>query len=132
MKTKIPLWINILQVIILAILAFQTYTSYFNLTLLYPELIVDETTRTIMYTLAGRNAVMVVISLLVLFWQKPHFYSFAFLMHFLRDLQDMFISLLIDAPIAIFIVFLSMFVIPEFFAYLKLNTMAKNQEQKLL
>jgi len=30
MKTKIPLWINILQVVILAILSFQTYACYFN------------------------------------------------------------------------------------------------------
>jgi|GEM_PF-4442711 len=41
MKTKIPVWINILQVIILAILSFQTYACYFNPKLIYPEFVMD-------------------------------------------------------------------------------------------
>ena len=124
MKTKIPIWINILQVLILAILTFQTYASYFNPSLLSPGPVVDSTSAKIIYTLAGRNAVMMVISILALVRQDARFYSFAFLMHSLRELQDMFITPLTGAPFAIFFVFLIVFVIPEITAYLKLNKLA--------
>ncbi|MBI5053513.1 MAG: hypothetical protein HZB52_09630 [Chloroflexi bacterium] len=128
MKTKIPVWINILQVLILAILTFQTYACYFNPSLLYPGFTVDEVTAKTIYVLAGRNAVMMVISILALVKQNPRFYSFAFLMHSLRELQDMFITPLTGEPgtqaIAIFFVFLLVFVIPEISAYFKLNKMA--------
>ncbi|MBI3241260.1 MAG: hypothetical protein HYZ49_03095 [Chloroflexi bacterium] len=128
MKTKIPIWINILQVVILAILSFQTYACYFNPNLIYPGITIDATSAKMIYVLAGRNAVMMVISILALVKQNPRFYSFAFLMHSLRELQDMFIVPLTGEPgvpaIANFLVFLIIFVIPEITAYLKLNKMA--------
>ncbi len=124
MKTKIPVWINILQVLILAILTFQTYACYFNPQLLYAGFTVDFVTAKMIYVLAGRNAVMMVISIIALVKQDPRFYSFAFLMHSLRELQDMFIVPLTGEPLAIFFVFLIVFVIPEITAYFKLNKMA--------
>ena len=135
MKTKIPIWINILQVLILAILTFQTYASYFNPSLLSPGLVVNSASAKIIYTLAGRNAVMMIISLVALIRQDARFYSFAFLMHSLRELQDMFIVPLTGEPgtqaIAIFFVFLIVFVIPEITAYLKLNKLANQMENHL-
>ncbi len=124
MKTKIPLWINILQVVILAILTFQTYACYFNPRLIYPGFTVDAVTIKMIYVLAGRNAVMMVISILALVRQDPSFYSFAFLMHSLRELQDMFIVPLTGGGLAVFFVFLIVFFIPEITAYLKLNKLA--------
>ena len=129
MKTKIPLWINILQVVILAILSFQTYACYFNPSLLYPGFTVDEVTAKIIYVLAGRNAVMMVISIIALVRQNPRFYSFAFLMHSLRELQDMFITPLTSGQYFIFFVFLFVFTIPEILAYIKLNKMANEMEK---
>jgi|CXWL01.1.fsa_nt_gi hypothetical protein len=129
MKTKIPVWINILQVLILAILTFQTYACYFNPSLLYPGFTVDEVTAKTIYVLAGRNAVMMVISIIALVKQDPRFYSFAFLMHSLRELQDMFIVPLSGEPFFIFFVFLFVFVIPEIAAYFKLNKMANEMEK---
>jgi len=130
MKTKIPLWINILQVVILAILSFQTYACYFNPELIYPGMTIDAS---VIYVLAGRNAMMAAISLLALIRQNPRFYSFAFLMHSLRDLQDMFIAPLTGEPggaaIGTFFVFLIVFVIPEILAYFKLNKMANELEK---
>ncbi|MCX6058541.1 MAG: hypothetical protein NTW69_10370 [Chloroflexi bacterium] len=124
MKTKIPIWINILQVLILAILTFQTYACYFNPSLLYAGFTVDAVTVKMIYVLAGRNAVMMIISLLALIRQDARFYSFAFLMHSLRELQDMFIVPLTGGGLAIFFVFLIVFVIPEITAYFKLNKIA--------
>jgi hypothetical protein len=134
MKTKIPLWINILQVVILAILSFQTYACYFNPVLLYPEITVDANSAKMIYVLAGRNAVMMVISIIALVRQNPRFYSFAFLMHSLRELQDMFIVPLTGgtggAAIGIFFVFLFVFVIPEITAFIKLGKMADELEKR--
>lgn len=124
MKIKIPVWVNILQVVILAILTFQTYASYFNPDLLSPGLVVDSASAKIIYTLAGRNAVMMVISIIALVRQDARFYSFAFLMHSLRELQDMFIAPLTGGGLAVFFVFLIVFLIPEIIAYFKLNKIA--------
>jgi hypothetical protein len=133
MKTKIPLWINILQGIIFAILAFQTYACYFNPQAFYPDVATDSATRQALYVLGGRNALMAVISLLALVKQNPRFYSFAFIMHSLRELQDMFILPLTGEPgtgaIINFFVFLIVFVIPEVTAYIKLNRMANELEK---
>ncbi|MBN8579834.1 MAG: hypothetical protein J0L96_04120 [Anaerolineae bacterium] len=129
MKTKIPVWVNILQVVILAILTFQTYACYFNPQLLYPGITVDENSAKMIYVLGGRNAMMVIISVIALVRQNPRFYSFAFLMHSLRDFQDMFIAPLTGGGIVVFFVFLIVFVTPEILSYLKLNKMANEMEK---
>lgn len=127
MTTKIPLWINVLQFAIIAILAFQTYGSYFNPQLLFSDLDSDAVTNNIINTLAGRNATMLTISVVAIIWQNPKFYAFAFLMHFVRDLQDMFMTLFADMPIYVFFVFLFVFVIPEALAMQKLHKLSKIQ-----
>ena len=124
MKIKIPIWINILQFVIFGILTFQTYACYLNPGLLYPGFTVDAASAKIIYVLAGRNAVMMIISLIALFRQEPRFYSFAFLMHSLRELQDMFIAPLTSGVWLVFFVFLIIFLNPEISAYFKLNQMA--------
>jgi len=129
MKTKIPVWVNILQVVILAILTFQTYACYFNPQLLYPGITVDENSAKMIYVLGGRNAMMAIISVIALVRQNPRFYSFAFLMHSLRDFQDMFIAPLTGGGIVVFFVFLIVFVTPEILSYLKLNKMANEMEK---
>ena len=129
MKAKIPLCINILQVVILAILSFQTYACYFNPQAAYPDAATDSATRAVVYILAGRNAVMMVISIIALVRQNPRFYSFAFLIHSLRELQDMFIAPLTGGGVAVFFVFLFVFTIPEILAYFKLNKMANEMEK---
>ena len=125
MKTLIPLWINALQLVILAILSFQAYACYFNPALIYPGIVVDSANAKMIYVLAGRNTMMAVISIIALAMQKPGFYSFAFLMHGLRELQDMFIAPMTGAPIGVLFIFLFVFVIPEITAFLKLSKMAK-------
>ena len=124
MTTRIPLWINALQLMILAILSLQAYACYFNPGLIYPGVVVDSANAKMIYVLAGRNTVMAVISIIALAMQKPGFYSFAFLMHGLRELQDTFIAPMTGAPIGVLFIFLFVFVIPEIIAFLKLRKMA--------
>ena len=126
MTTRIPIWINVLQAVIIAILAFQTYGSYFNPELLFNGVVSDPVTDSIINTLAGRNATMLVISIIAIVLQNPKFYSFAFILHFIRDIQDMFMTLFADVPIYVFFVFLIVFVIPEALAVRKLRDMSKN------
>jgi uncharacterized membrane protein len=92
--------------------------------LLYPGFSVNASTMPIIYVLAGRNAVMMIVSLVALVRQEPRFYSFAFLMHSLREAQDMFIMPLTSGFFAVFFVFLFVFVIPEILAFWTLNRMA--------
>jgi hypothetical protein len=83
------------------------------------------------YVLAGRNTMMALVSIMVLFSQDPKYFVVGFLMNFLRELQDMFIIPLnspadsLMPPIANFFVFLLVFVVPEFIALLKLYKMSK-------
>jgi len=131
MKTKIPLWINILQVILLAILSLQTYACYFNPSLIYPGFTVDSSNAQVIYVLAGRNAVMAVISILALVKQDSRFYSFAFIMHSLREFQDsLIVGPLIGMPITMIAIFFVIFVIPEVIAYFKLNKIADGFEKQ--
>ena len=135
MKSKIPLWINVLQVVIILILSFQTFACYFKPEMLYPGIrldgIVDQQA---MYVLAGRNAMMAIVAIVVLFSQDPKFYIVAFLMNFLRELQDMFIVAMnspADSPIppvANFFIFLLVFVVPEFIALQRLRKISKQMD----
>jgi len=121
MTPKIPLWINLLQALILAILLFQTYACYLDPGLIYPGIRIEGLPASkAINVLGGRNAVMALISIIALVWQEPRFYSFAFLMHSAREAQDMFITPLHtpDTTVALilFAVFLFVFVIPEIIA----------------
>lgn len=122
MQTDIPLWIDLLQIVILAILSRQAFNCYFHPEKIYPE-ITGAPARKVVYVLAGRNTVMVVISFLALVWQNPAFLCFAFLMHSLRESQDMFIIPLTNPPgsrVKVFFIFLIVFVIPEILAVVTL------------
>jgi len=69
--TRIPLWINALQVLILAILSFQAYACYFNPGLIYPGVVVDSANAKMIYVLAGRDTGMAVMSVVALAMQRP-------------------------------------------------------------
>lgn len=126
MYTSIPIWIDLLQVVILFILSRQAFNCYFHPEKIYPGL-TGAPARKVLYVLAGRNTVMAVISLAALVLQNPAFLCFAFVMHSLRELQDMFIIPLTNPPgndrIKVFLIFLIIFVIPEITAVVTLYRM---------
>lgn len=128
-RDPIPRWINALQVVIIAILAYQTYAAYLAQSRVYSGAI-DDRLSSVIFTLAGRNAMMLVVSLIALRRQNAAFYAFAFLMHLLRDAQDMFIVPLTDdgstsSRVIVFVVFTSIFVLPEALALKKLRDLAR-------
>ena len=127
-RDPIPRWINALQVVIIAILAYQTYAAYFAQSRVYGGAI-DDHLSSVIFTLARRNAMMLVVSLIALRRQRAAFYAFAFLMHLLRDAQDMFIVPLTDdgstaSRVMVLVVFALIFVVPEAVALKKLRELA--------
>ena len=127
----IPLWINGLSIVIALILAFQCFSGYFEPSLAFGDFSLDRVAnREAMSKLAGRNLVMLVLTLLALMSRNPLYLAGTFLMHFLREAQDLFIvpyHLGFTTPkgMAVFCVLLFMFVIPEFVALKTLRKIAR-------
>jgi hypothetical protein len=132
-RAKIQHWINAIQVIIIVILFFQTFACYVQPDLLYGGLRVEGAAmRQAITVLAGRNAMMAVVSIWALVSQNPRLLLFAFVMHFLREGQDMFIVPLTPIegappPVLNFFMFLVPFVIPEALALNKLRKLVAEQ-----
>ncbi len=86
---KIPIWINLLNIIVVAILVFQMYACFINPSMAYGAFENIESNRQAILTLAGRNLVMVIITLLALKSQNSKFLLLIFIVNFTRELYDM-------------------------------------------
>jgi hypothetical protein len=127
-RDKIPLWINIISVIVIGILLFQLYACFFNPPLAYGTFENIDANRQAILTLAGRNFVMIVVTFLAIKSQNAMFLAFTFLMNFSREFYDMLLvgylnhfSLEGIGMMATFLVFL----IPYVIALKKLRVLAK-------
>ncbi|MCI0553715.1 MAG: hypothetical protein L0287_22435 [Anaerolineae bacterium] len=137
MKTKIPLWINIFQVLIILILSFQALALYFNPELQYPGINIDGVADQLsIYELAGRTATMAIVSMVVLLSQNPKFFVIGFVMNFLREFQETFIDPLYPlanapiSPIADFLIHVFVLVIPELIALAILYKLSKQLDKQ--
>jgi hypothetical protein len=123
-RDKIPMWINIISIVIIAILLFQMYACFFNPGLAYGAFENSDANRQAILTLAGRNLVMIVVTLFALKSQNTMFFTFTFLMALVRETYDMFLVGYLNhfsaqgiGMMASFLVFL----IPYLFALKKLR-----------
>jgi hypothetical protein len=130
-RSKIPLWINIVSIVVIAILVFQIYACYFNPSLAYGTFENIDANQQAILTLAGRNFVMIVVTLLALKSQNAMFLIFTFLMNFVREFYDMLLVGYLDhfsmkgiGMMATFLVFL----IPYVFALKKLRKLASKND----
>ena len=130
-RDKIPMWINIISIIVIAILVFQMYACYFNPSLAYGAFENIDANRQAILTLAGRNFVMIIVTLLALKSQNAMFLAFTFLMNFAREFYDMLLVGYLDhfslkgiGMMATFLIFL----IPYIFALKKLRKLASKPE----
>jgi len=117
-QDKIPMWINILSIIVIAILVFQMYACYFKPSLAYGQFENIDANRQAILTLAGRNFVMIIVTLLALKSQNAMFLAFTYLMNFVREFYDMLLVGYLDhfslkgiGMMATFLVFLIPYVI---------------------
>ena len=126
----IPFWINALSILVILILALKSISAYFYPGLAYANF--DASTlanQKAMMELAGRNVVMLLLTIAALRSQNAMFLTYSFLMHLIRELQDMlivpyYVGFTSVQGIGIFFVFLFVFVIPYLFALKKLRTLA--------
>ena len=128
-RDPIPLWINLLSGVVLAILTFQVYSA-----LLRPDMAFgafDASSKAnyqALVMLAGRNVVMIAVTLAALRAQNAMFMAFTFLMHFVRESWDMGMvpffaegsAVAVVGQTASFLIFL----VPYVFALKKLRKLA--------
>jgi len=93
-KTKIPLWVNVLQVILVAIMLSQVYMYFFD-----HASIVDSGIAVngvpilnLIYEMGARTFVMVIASIYVLITQDPWQFLVVLLMNIFREGQEMIID----------------------------------------
>jgi hypothetical protein len=96
---RLPLWINALNVVLIAILTFKTYSAFLAPTLAYGD--VDSAqpgvTR-VLWELAGRNLAMILLSLVALVRQRPGVMACVFVLGLARESFDAFMALHFGAP----------------------------------
>ncbi len=93
-NSSIPLWVNILQFLLILIMLSQVYMYFFNHLLLNKTGIVIEgiPILNLIYEMGARTAVMALVSLFVMFTQDPKQYLVILLMNILREGQETIID----------------------------------------
>jgi len=104
-KQKIPLWVNILQVILVLIMLAQVYMYFFNHQMMADTGVTVEGAPmlNLVYEMGARTLVMVIASIYVLITQNPKQYLVVLLMNIVREGQEMIIDPLfpvLNAPVS--------------------------------
>lgn len=124
---KIPVWINIINMIVIGILFFQMLSAFINPSWAYGTFENNEVNRQAILTLAGRNFTMIIIILFALKSQNAKLIAFIFLMNFIREFYDMILMGYINhfsiKSIGMMLTFL-VFLIPYFLALKKLRQLS--------
>lgn len=131
-RDAIPMWINILSIIVILILLFKTYSAFANPSLAYGA--IDGSVlanQRVLWELAGRNITMVVATLLALRSQNAMFLAFIMIINLVREGFDMFMNIRFSdgdlgqvMQAGSFLIFL----VPYFLALRKLRGLAKLPE----
>ena len=101
--SNIPIWINILQVLLLLILFQQTYQFYFDIDAVLASGIQIEgiPNKNLIYEFAGRTGTMAIVSILILLSQDVKLFIIMFVMNVFREGQETIIDPmypLVNAP----------------------------------
>ncbi len=130
-RNKIPMWINLINVIVVCILLFQMISAFVNPSWAYGTFENIDANRQAIFTLAGRNFVMIIATLFALKSQNVKFIFLIFIMNFTREFYDMVLVGYLDhfsirgiGMMATFLVFL----IPYIIAFKKLRQLAANED----
>ena len=104
-KQKIPLWVNILQVILILIMLGQVYMYFFNHQMMADTGVSVEGAPmlNLVYEMGARTLVMVIASVYVLITQNPKQFLVVLLMNIVREGQEMIIDPLfpvLNAPVS--------------------------------
>ena len=93
-KTKIPLWVNILQAILILIMLVQVYMYFFNHEMMADTgvLVKGKPMLNLVYEMGARTLVMALASIYVMITQNPRQFLVVLLMNILREGQEMIID----------------------------------------
>lgn len=102
-KTQIPLWVNVMQAILILIMAVQVIEYFFDHDGLVSAgiTVVGDPSLNLIYEMGARLGVIVIGSLFVMITQDPKQYLVVLVMNVFREGQEMFIDPLYpvaDAP----------------------------------
>lgn len=92
--SKIPIWVNIVQMILTGIMLMQVYWNYGDHPLLLEQGVTIEGVPdlNLIYTLGGRTATMAAGAIFVLITQIPKQFLVVLFMNIIREGQEMFID----------------------------------------
>ena len=104
-KSKIPLWVNIVQAILVLIMLGQVYMYFFNHQMMTDTGVTVEGTPmlNLVYEMGARTFVMVIASIYVIITQDPKQFLVVLLMNIFRESQEMIIDPLypvLNAPVS--------------------------------
>ena len=93
-KSKIPLWVNIVQVTLILIMLGQVYMYFFNHQMMADTGVLVEGVPmlNLVYEMGARTFVMVVASIYVIITQDPKQFLVVLLMNIVREGQEMIID----------------------------------------
>mgnify|MGYP000253119683 CR=1 FL=1 len=93
-KTKIPIWVNIVQVILIIIMLGQVYMYFFNHQMMADTGVAVESVPmlNLVYEMGARTFVMVIASIYVLITQDPKQFLVVLLMNIVSEGQEMIID----------------------------------------
>jgi len=94
LDNKIPMWINLLQVLLTLIMLQQVYMFYLDHTAVAASGITVEgvPNLNLLYEFAGRTAVMALVSIIVIVLQNPRYFLVVLLMNLFREGQETIID----------------------------------------
>ncbi len=104
-KTKIPLWVNVVQVILILIMLGQVYMYFFNHQMMADTGVAVEGNPmlNLVYEMGARTWVMIIASIYVIITQDPKQFLVVLLMNIFRESQEMIIDPLypvLNAPVS--------------------------------
>ena len=104
-KSKIPLWVNIVQIILILIMLAQVYMYFFNHQMMADTGVIVEglPMLNLVYEMGARTFVMVIASIYVIITQDPKQFLVVLLMNIVREGQEMIIDPLypvLNAPVS--------------------------------
>jgi len=93
-RVKLPLWINVLNGIVVLILFIKTYSALFSPALAYGSIDFSKTAESrVLWELAGRNIAMIALGLLAMFSQKPLLLAVCMFLGIFRESFDMILAI---------------------------------------
>ncbi len=93
-NSKIPIWVNIVQVILILIMLGQVYMYFFNHQMMADTGVIVEGAPmlNLVYEMGARTFVMVIASIYVIITQDPKQFLVVLLMNIVREGQEMIID----------------------------------------